>query len=257
MGPGGKLTSFADGMGVLIDTLTQGLRDNNSNIVTGKKVEKVEQDGGNAFKVFVEGESPIEADIVILAVPAYSAAEILDKFESLLIGELKKVPYPPVNVVIFGYPKNKISRSLDGFGFLIPSKEKRRILGCLWTSSIFNGQVSEGYVSLRTILGGARNPDVCFLDDNETIKTVQEELRDIMGVSADPTFIKIYRHEKAIPQYVVGHTDFLTKAERFSKNFPGLFLVGNAYRGIGVNDCTRSALNVSRKVINYLKFNRR
>lgn len=255
MGPGGKLTSFADGVEVLVNSLVQELKEN---IIIGKKVTKVEkQNGEKPYKVFIEKGDPIEADIVVAAVPAYAAARILENIDSSTIEGLKKVPYPSVNVVIFGYPKEKISHPLDGFGFLIPGKEKRKILGCLWTSSTFNGQAPQGYVSLRTILGGARNSDICSLDDNDTIKTVQEELKSITGISADPSFIKIYRHEKAIPQYMVGHNDFLSDIEGFSKVFPGLFFTGNAYRGIGINDCTRSALITGRKVIDFLRLNRR
>jgi len=210
------------------------------------------RDGKYAFSA--EGaEKPIEADIVVLAIPSYAAAELLGSFDEEMAKALKEIPYAPINVVNFGYPRQSVTHSLEGFGFLIPSREKREILGTIWTTSVFGGTAPQNHVALKTMIGGAQNPEAAALDDRATIELVRKELRKIMGISADPTFIKIYRYEKGIPQYVIGHGERLGVLEKRLTGHPGLFLTGNAYLGIGVNDCTRNASLVSDKIMEYLK----
>jgi oxygen-dependent protoporphyrinogen oxidase len=254
MGPGGILTSFPEGMQFIIDTLEEKLADA---VVTGRRVTRVGKspEGGYTLHYLEEDGTTgsLGADVVVLATPAYACAGIL----SGLDGEMKKVfeaiPYPPLVVVALGYSREGIAHDLEGFGFLVPYEEGKTILGCLWDSSMYGHRAPEGRVLLRCMVGGARRPETADLLDDALLDAVKRDLRDIMGIEAEPDLVRIYRHDRAIPQYNVGHSEKLERLEERLKEHPGLFLAGNSYTGIGINDCSRVAAETAGKVITYLK----
>jgi oxygen-dependent protoporphyrinogen oxidase len=166
---------------------------------------------------------------------------------------LNEIPYATMTVVCFGYRRERISRDLDGFGYLIPKQEGKNILGTLWDSSIFENRAPDGHVLLRSMMGGACFPQYINLPDEEVQKRVQADLKTIMGISEPPDFVKIFRHEKAIPQYTVGHAKRLAGLEEQAKAHPGLILTGNSYRGIGLNDCVAAAQRASDEAIALLQ----
>ncbi len=244
-GPGGVLTSFYNGMGELTDLLGKILGDR---LKLGQKVVSIDKKG-DVYSLFLSDGSNIEADIVVIASPAYSASEILKNMDKQLSNITSEIPYPSVSVVCFGYRKDKVRSQLDGFGFLIPAKEKRKILGTLWDSSIFPNRAPEGYVLLRSMVGGARNSELAMEDDSRLIDNAKKEIADIMDIRSDPDFIRIYRHEMAIPQYTVGHLDRLRYIDDLLLKHKNLYLTGNAYRGIGVNDCIENSFKLSGKIM--------
>jgi oxygen-dependent protoporphyrinogen oxidase len=249
--PSGTLTSFKDGMARLTDGVKDALH---GRVLTGQGVENIRKKEPSRYEVFLEGESkPINADVLVLALPAYTSAAVLKGLDDKLSKELSEIPYVPASVVCLGYPKEDVPHSLDGFGFLIPKIGKRRVLGCRWDSSTFESRAPSEHVLLWSIVGGALNPDLAFLEDDALVELVKGELREILGITKEPGFIKIFRHEKAIPQYVVGHSKRLERIEKLLDNYPGLFITGNAFRGIGINDCTRNAPIIARSVIEHVK----
>jgi oxygen-dependent protoporphyrinogen oxidase len=182
--PGGRLTSFFKGAQTLTDTL-----------VSEYGLEKKD----DRYLLNTSGNA-VEADIVILASPAYASADIVSKFDGELSRTLVSIPYPALSVVCFGYKKEKVEHALGGFGFLIPHKEGRKILGTLWDSSIFPNRAPEGYVLLRTMIGGAQSPYMAMLDDSALTSAVFDELKPIVDLKAEPDMVRIYRWERAIPQ---------------------------------------------------------
>jgi len=240
-GPGGVLTSFYDGM----ETFILALRDSlGERVRPGSKVTSLVKNGSR-YTVYLQDGSSMESDCVVMAPPAYASSEILRDLDQALSRTLSEIPYPPVSVVCLGYKKEKLGRSLDGFGFLVPFREGRRILGTLWDSSIFPNRAPEGYVLLRTMLGGARASQTAMQDENGLIDTVTAELGEIMGIRVQPDFARVYVHEKAIPQYTLGHQGRLETLERLLARHRGLYLAGNSYRGISVNDCVENAYRLA------------
>ncbi len=240
-GPGGVLTSFYGGMETFIIALKESLGER---VRSRSKVVSLAKSGGR-YRVYLEDGSSMESDCVVLASPAHAASEILMDFDHALSRSLSEIPYPPVSVVCLGYKKEKIGHGLDGFGFLVPFREKRKILGTLWDSSIFPNRAPEGYVLLRSMLGGARSSQVAMQDDKKLIDIVVAELADIMGIRVQPDFARVYVHEKAIPQYTTGHQGRLETLERLLGRYTGLFLAGNSYRGISVNDCIENSYRLA------------
>ncbi len=240
-GPGGVLTSFPEGMEALILALKTSLGDR---VRPGSRVASLMKAGG-LYTVGLEDGSALEADTVVMATPAHAATQILRDLDAELSGVLAEIPYPPVSVVCMGYRKDRIGKSLDGFGFLVPFREGRRILGTLWDSSIFPNRAPEGFVLLRTMLGGARASKLALQDQGSLADLVAGELAEIMGIRVQPDFVRVYVHDRAIPQYTIGHQERIGTMEKLLSKHKGLYLSGNAYRGISVNDCIANSYRLA------------
>ncbi len=244
-GPGGVLTSFYDGMETLILALRASL---GGRIRSKSRVVSLGRNGSR-YTVHLQDGSSMESETVVFAAPAHSTSEILKDFDRDLSGALTEIPYPPVSVVCTGYKKERLGHSLDGFGFLVPFRERRRILGTLWDSSIFPNRAPEGYVLLRTMLGGTRSSAIALQNENRLIDIVAGEISDIMGIKVQPDFWKVYFHEKAIPQYNLGHQKRLKLIDDLVVKYKGLHLAGNAYRGISVNDCIENSYRLAMEIM--------
>ncbi len=250
-GPGGVLTSFPDGIEYLAKTLEKALGES---VRLNTKATRVEKRDGK-YIVAYEGEQgpgALEADAVVAATPAYSTAELMKYLDEEITSNLGQIPYTKLAVICFGYDKSEINHDLQGFGFLVPFEENKTILGCLWDSSMFDYRAPKGKALLRMMVGGARAESKAMLGDEDMIEAVKQDLRDIMGIEAEPEFIKIYRHRRAIPQYNVGHSKILERLDERLKEHRGLFLTGNAYRGVGINDCVHQAKVTADRVVNLL-----
>ncbi len=247
-GPSGILHSFRDGMYSLIDTLNNSLK---GNILTSKAVQAV-QKKADLYKVYFNDGTIHETEILIFAIPAYVASDILRDMDQQISNLLSEIPYPPVTVVAMGMDKNKIEVDIEAFGFLIPAKENRNILGTLFDSSIFANRAPEGKILLRVFVGGARSPHLALIEDEGLIKIIMSELKDILKIGAEPDFIKIFRWHKAIPQYHIGHHERLQRLETLVSNYKGLYLTGNAFKGVSVNDCIANSFELADKIVNSL-----
>ncbi len=239
-GPGGALTSFDTGVEVLVEILAGRC---GGDLRLGCAVESVSRSAGK-YRLAVrsaEGLAECEADAVVLAAPAFAAGGMLRGLDGGLAAELERIPYAPIAVAALGYEAAALGRPLDGFGFLVPRLEGRRILGALWDSSVFAGRAPEGKALLRVMVGGARQPQLARLGEKELAALVKEELRVCMGISAEPVLTRVFSYEKGIPQYLVGHGRLLESVAARLSGLPGLYLNSNAYRGVSLNDCVRES----------------
>jgi oxygen-dependent protoporphyrinogen oxidase len=243
-GPGGVLTSFNGGIQELTDALAGALQ---GELINGRSVELLERTETGYLLQLNDG-AQLTADMVVVATPAYAAASMLRSFAPECANILQQIPYAPMNVVCSGFERHKLNCDLDGFGYLIPKAENCSILGTLWDSSIFPQRAPEGKVLLRSMMGGATNKEAVDLTDGEIEGLVRKELGRIQGIDCEPDFIRIYRHSHAIPQYTKGHSKKLEALDSALEAHPGLFLSGNAYRGIGLNDCVIAANRVAERL---------
>ena len=248
-GPGGVLTSFVGGIQELTDATVRDLR---GNVQTGSAVTSLKPVSGGWQLELADGGT-FDADIVVSAAPAHILKSLVEPFDAALSELLAGIPYAPMNVICFGYEREKIARDLDGFGYLIPKKAGCAILGTLWDSSIFPQRAPEGHVLLRSMMGGATNPAAIELSDAEVRARTMAELQKIMGIEAEPDFVRIFRHQRAIPQYVVGHADRLVAIEDQLTHHHGLILTGNAFFGVGLNDCVNAANKAGEQVVSCLE----
>jgi len=241
-GPGGTLTSFSSGMSELPLALAAKLGDR---LRVSTPVESLTREG-RYYAIHTAQGKQIDAERVILASPAYAQANILQDLAPNIAQEIGAIPYPSLSVCCLGYKRNKINHDLNGFGFLVPSRERRHILGCLWDASIFPQRAPQGYVLLRVMIGGARNSELALLPEDKLMDLVRRDLKDIMGIDAEPDFMRVYRHRHAIPQYLVGHRSRLDTIEQLLQKHPSLILTGNAYKGVALNDCVANAYHLAQ-----------
>jgi oxygen-dependent protoporphyrinogen oxidase len=236
-GPGGTLTSFGNGMSALTDSLATQL---GSRIRTSTAVLAINREG-QRYQLQLDGGAIDESDVLVMAAPAHAQAHMLQSLDPTLAGMLEEIPYPALSVVCFGYRKQRVGKVLDGFGFLVPSKERRAVLGTIVDSNVFPGRAPQGSILLRSMVGGARAPELALLPDEQLLDKVKADLQDILGLKAEPDFVRTFRHKRAIPQYIIGHAARLEAIQARLLGHPGLILTGNAFKGVSLNDCVVNA----------------
>lgn len=242
------LTSYGSGLDFLTRALAERLGENVRLDLAAEAVRR----NGDGFVVRAGGRD-IPADAVVSAAPADAAGTYLRELVPEMAAEFLALPYSPMAVVGLGFSEHRLPAPLDGFGFLIPHSEKREILGILWSSSIFPGQrAPEGSALLTVMMGGARRTGITGLSDAEVLTTARREVAHTMGIDTAPEFTRIFRWERAIPQYPVGHWDLRTRVDAVGRAVPGLWIIGNAFQGIGVNDCTAAAFRVASEMSGFL-----
>lgn len=243
-GPGGRLTSFKGGLDALTNRLGErlGLVVHLDRRVTG--IARAEE----GWLVSDSRGQITPAQRIVLTCPSYVAAELLKEYDRELSIAFAAVPYAPIIVVATGHRRADIEHPLDGFGFLIPRNQKLRTLGSIWTSSIFADRAPEGHVQFRTMFGGAGDKNVMQLTDDELWDLIRRELGPIIGIRAHPAFMRIYRWQRGIPQYVLGHRERRARLEEYTAKHPGLHFAGNAYYGVGLNDCIKMAKKVADSI---------
>lgn len=236
-GPAGTLTSFAEGIGLLPE---QAAARNDFEVRTRHAVRAIlKTDTGYLLKL--EGLPDLAADSVVVALPAHAASGALRELDASLSATLDEIPYAGMTVLCAGYRRQQVGHPLDGFGYLVPRREGLRQLGCIWTSSVFDGRAPEGWVQLRTMVGGATDPLAMSLSDRELMSLFRREAGALLGIDTEPERLEVYRWRRAIPQYTSGHVERVRRLEAAEARHPGLALAGNAYRGVGLNDCVVSA----------------
>ncbi len=248
MGPPGTLTTFRGGIGVLPETAAARLA---NRMLYNTPVAAVHRRDGGYVVSLTSGEI-LDARAVVVAAPAHAAAHMTQSLHPTLASALGDIPYAGLNVVCAGYAREDVDHDLDGFGFLVPRGQDMRLLGCIWTSSLFPFQAPEGQVLLRVMYGGAPDPGVLALSDQELAASMTRELHPLLGIRKEPRFLRVFRHPRGIPQYTLGHETRLRAIDEGEQTFPGLSFVGNAYRGIGLNDCVVSAHRAVKRTLEYL-----
>jgi oxygen-dependent protoporphyrinogen oxidase len=222
------------GLGSLIHALAEATRSHTRTVAArATALERCE----NGYRVRTE-DGLFPADCVVLACPAWQSAALVRSLDGELAALLEAIPYHSSVTVALGYDRRQFTRALDGFGFLVPRRERGRIIACTWVGTKFRHRVPEDKVVLRCFLGGG-DEGVLHLGDDELEACVRGELRRIMGLTAEPRFVRIARWPRSMAQYTLGHARRLEAIEMRLRNFPGLYLVGNAYYGIGIPDCVR------------------
>ncbi len=237
MGPGGTLTSFREGIAVLPETAAKQL---GGGLRLNTPVTALRPEGGGYAVETANGET-FHAGAVVVATPTYAAAEFCADMGKDLVNALRNTAYAGITVVCTGYERAQVAHDLEGFGFLVPRVEGPRILGCLWTSSLFPNRAPEGHVLLRTMIGGYTDPEAVQLSDGALLDLVQLEVGKMLGISGEPKFVRVFKHPRGIPQYLLGHGLRLKAIEEAERHNPGVMFAGNAYRGVSLNDCVVSA----------------
>ena len=204
------------------------------------------------FRILCEGEITLDADAVILAMPAYVNSRLVSSLDPSLSELLGEIPYSSSMTVSLGFDERARTELPAGFGFLVPRKEQRRMLACTFVHTKFHHRAPEGKALLRCFLGGSRDPDVLGLSDEEVVTVVRRQLKEILNFTAEPRFCRVHRWPFSMAQYPVGHAERVRGIEQRLEHLPGLYLSGNAYSGIGISDCIRTGRAAAERALDYV-----
>jgi oxygen-dependent protoporphyrinogen oxidase len=234
-----RMFSFDEGLQVLLDALTTQLGDS---LKLNTQVIKLLQTKDGWRVSTSNGEE--EHGAVIYCGTAHKLAEL--KMESqtpLNFSGFSEIPYPPIASVVLGFHREDVAHPLDGFGVLIPKIEHFKILGTIFSSSVFPNRAPENFVTLTSYVGGERQPELAALPPDELVKLVCEDLRVLLGVKGQPAFRHVTLYPKAIPQYNVGYGKFKELMNEIESKARGFFFAGSYRDGVSLGDSIVSGCN--------------
>jgi oxygen-dependent protoporphyrinogen oxidase len=165
---------------------------------------------------------------------------------------LAGVEYAPIAIVASAYRRSDVAHSLAGFGFLVPKREHQHILGCLFSSSMFDGRAPEGSVLLTSFAGGRRNPAIASASDAEITASVRAELAARVGAHGAPLWQELARWPQAIPQYDIGHLDRMRRIDAAEAAVPGLYFCANYRGGVAVGDRIKIGQSTAEQVAGFV-----
>jgi protoporphyrinogen/coproporphyrinogen III oxidase len=260
------LCNFRKGTVTLVDALTAALGDSaqhGAQVTTISATEPGQRTAG--FSVTYQdasGTHALSASAIVLATPAAQAVSLLGGLKPQFSGTLEKIEYAPVAQVAAGYRLSQISRfrtsPARGFGFLVPRTQGLRLLGTVWNSFLFAGrapETPEKMAGFTSFVGGATDPAICSLPEEEIAAIVHKELSSVLGISGDPVVQQVARWERALPQYNLGHPQVVATLGELSGTSPGIFLTGNYLAGPSLGACVAHAQKIAAAVAQFIGAN--
>jgi oxygen-dependent protoporphyrinogen oxidase len=244
--------SFDEGLEVLTRTLHRSL---DEFICLDQRIRMLRRttDGWEATSHGRAGEATREHSAVIIAIPAHDLARLrIDGVALPTLEPLRTIEYPPVASVVLGFRREDVEHPLDGFGILVPEVERLKILGTIFSSSLFPGRAPTGHVTLTAYLGGSRAPDLALSSEAKLIDDTVRDLQKLVGISGSPTYEHCFVFRKAIPQYNVGYGRFKELMARAEAVAPGLLIGGHCRCGISIGDSIASGFDLAEKTHVYL-----
>ena len=246
---GGLFLSFRDGMQTLTDAVARAL----GAAVTVVHEEATAVVRTNQWQVRV-GRELVSAEHLVLACPAHVCAGLLKDSASEAANLLAQIPYSSAIVVTLLYDAGEVRHPLDGFGFLVPRSERQTVAAATWINTKFPSRVAPGLVAIRVFIVASDAVRLSGVPDGDLVRLAAADLRRVMGLGAEPRHSAVYRWPASMPQYVVGHRARMQTLETAMANYPGLYLVGNAYEGVGVPDCVRLAQRAAEQIADIKTF---
>jgi oxygen-dependent protoporphyrinogen oxidase len=247
----GLFVAFRQGMQTLVDTIVEHLPADTVHV--GARVRRLQYVPGTARWIVHRHQQPaLEADAVCLSLPAPQAGQLLTDVEATLATALQDIQYASSAIVNIACKRTDVAHPLHSMGFVVPAVEKRAYIACSFSSVKFAARAPQDQVLLRAFVGGALQAEQLTLSDAELQRAVYQDLRQLLGISGEPLFMSVTRHQEAMPQYHVGHLDRVARIETLAQRLPGLVLAGNAYHGVGIPDCIHSAEMAAQALLDYL-----
>jgi oxygen-dependent protoporphyrinogen oxidase len=237
-------TSLRSGMETLVTALVDSLERTRILVSTG--VVAVRALSGR-YAIEFRGRAPVEADAVVLAVPAFVIARLVADLDPDLAAAHAEIPYASSAIVTLAYQLEDVEHSLDGYGYVVPRSEGSDVLACTWTTSKWEGRAPSGTVLLRVYAGRFGARDLTAESNEALVDLAREEVR-MLGIGAEPVLTRIHTWPLGMPQYVMGHPERLQRIKAALDAHPGLAVAGAAYRGVGIPDCISSGEEAARSI---------
>lgn len=241
--------SFRDGMQALTDALAAGLPAVECSTAARGLACRAD---GSWIVVAGSDDSVRSSRALVLALPAYAAAPLVRAFAPRAADALAGIAYAPIAIVVSAYRRVDVAHPLDGFGFLSPAVERPRLLGTLFSSTMFEHRAGDGTVVFTSFLGGRRNPAQAAASESELLETVHDELVHLVGAGGRPLITEVTRWPQAIPQYTFGHRERIGELERAEQQYAGLFFCANYRGGVSISDCISRGAETAQLVAGHL-----
>ncbi|MBI1279201.1 MAG: protoporphyrinogen oxidase [Anaerolineaceae bacterium] len=232
----------------LTDTLVSKL---NSDLRLQTRLASIEAAPDGRYHLTTENGDTLEADAVLLTTPAYTAADLLRPLSTEVADKLASIRYLSSGTISLAFHTGDIQYPLDGFGLVVPKSEQRPINAITLSSVKFTHRAPDGYVLLRVFFGGSRSPETMSYDNDKLLQVVQQELRTMLGIEAAPIFHRIYRWNRANPQYDLNHLELVDAIET---DLPqAIYVTGAAFRGVGMPDCVYQSQQAVTKILKHVE----
>jgi oxygen-dependent protoporphyrinogen oxidase len=241
--------SLRPGVGELVRALVERLRAEGVMLRTGAVAQAMRR-AGDVWTIDLGEGEPVEADAVLLAVPAYAAERLVARGDADLTVALSRIGYGSTATVFLAYRRADVAHPLDGVGFVVPRALGRPILAGTWVSSKWSARAPEGHVLVRAFVGGPQGEALVGRDDAALVSTVRSELRALMGLDAEPVLTRVFRFERASAQMRIGHLGTMRALrERLARVAPGVYIAGGGYDGVGIPDCIRQGQEAAEAMV--------
>lgn len=235
----------SNGMRSLVDALVDNLAGDLRTGVVAQRVERREA----GYRIRLQGGASVDGDAVILAVPAFVAAGLLDELNPLAAGELAGIDYASVATACFVWPPGSVDVPSGASGLLVPSQERRTLAGATWFSQKWPHLApSDGRIVVKAFAGRAAGEGEPHPDDDRLLASLLGDLGDAIAIRARPLVARLFRWPRALPLYAVGHLERIERVEGALRSTPGILLAGAAYRGTGISDSVKSAQTAAERV---------
>ena len=244
-----SLGSFRSGMTALPERLAAELHEEIRYGVTITCVAQIRNDNGAAktfWQIGMSNGEKITAEQLILAVPAYVAAQLLADAVPALAIPLQAIEYAPVCAVASAYERSEVANTLDGFGFMVPRREGLETICTFWNSSLFSGRAPEGKVLLTSFAG--RGMSKTAESEEESARAVEVENARALGIKGPPLDRVVWKDSRALPQYNVGHAERVAEIQNILRTTPNLRIAGNFLKGRSIGDCVDAAFGAAQDV---------
>ena len=238
------------GLSDLVARLVEVLTASGVTLLTGKNVEQIKREGSSEgilpWKITLTSGELMEADVVVLATPAFVSSRLLKSVNSEVSSLLADIPYASTATVSIVFPKNEVQPYLSGFGFVVPRVEHRKLIAATWSSLKWAGRANSDESLIRCYIGGRGREAILDMDDAQLILLALSELQDIVGIVTKPCSAHVFRWAQAMPQYIIGHRDLVKTIRQHLVPSQGLLVTGAAYEGLGIPDCIRDGQETAR-----------
>ncbi|MEI7025771.1 protoporphyrinogen oxidase [Paenibacillus sp. y28] len=236
----------ADGQAAL--TAEEGRTANRSTSASGQE----QRSRAARYRLRLTDGSTLDADAVVIALPTYAAGELLRDVPAY--DPIAAMPYVSVANVVMAFRKEDVPQILDGTGFLVPRREGRSITASTWTSVKWLHTAPDGGLLLRCYVGRSGEEELVQAPDEQIIARVRHDVRELMGISAEPQFTEITRLLRSMPQYPVGHVENVRRLREYlNEHRPGLVVCGAGYNGVGIPDCVRQGREAAQAIAAFAK----
>ncbi len=242
-------STFEGGMQQLTDGMADAI--GRDDILLGTAVDKLERTGSGWKVTLADGRS-LDADAVIVATEGWAARSLVAGASPAASAALAKIPHSSSATVSLGFDSEDIGFDLNAFGVLCPLVEKRSLMAATYSSTKWPGRAPSGSTLMRGFVGGPHNQEIVGKSDDELVSIVTAELRDILGLTREPSFARVFRWVDGMPQYTLGHLDRVAAIQTEMETIPGLALAGGSYTGVGLPNCAESGEAAATKVLSDL-----